>query len=94
MNRVKDDNETVRMTAVTIISKLIMEDMLRVKGTIADVALCIVDECAEIARMTEDFFRALTQKNNVIYNVLPDIISRLSNDTNQIDEDVFRKVLT
>ncbi|GLV35189.1 CAP-D2 condensin subunit [Carabus blaptoides fortunei] len=91
---VKDENETVRITAVTIISKLIMEDMLRVKGTIADVALCIVDECPEIVRMTEDFFRALTQKNNVIYNVFPDIVSRLSNDMNQINEDVFRKVLT
>lgn len=90
----KDEDETVRMTAVSILSKLIMEDMLRVKGTIADLALCIVDTSETIIQMTEEFFHLLSQKGNAIYNVLPDIISRLSNDKDQIDQETFKKVMT
>lgn len=67
--------------------------MLRVKETIADLALCIVDESPVIVKMTEEFFHLLAQKGNAIYNVLPDVFAKLSHDKNQIDQDIFKKVM-
>ncbi|VVC91230.1 unnamed protein product [Leptidea sinapis] len=73
-----DEELDVRQCAVKMLSFLVLHEMVRVKGQIADMALCCADSDARVANMTKVFFKQLSQKGNALYNVMPDIISRLS----------------
>lgn len=68
--------------------------MLRVKGNIAEVARCINDENEDIVQtVTRCFYSLSLQNPHPVYNILPDIISNMSNDAQQINEDEFRNVM-
>ena len=41
-------------------------------------ACCIVDSVDKIAGLAKLFFAELSKKGNTLYNVMPDIVSRLS----------------
>lgn len=71
------DNE-LRLTTVKILAHLISHEMILVRGQISDLAICIVDENLEIKTITQQFFKEIANKSNILYNALPDIISRLS----------------
>ena len=43
--------------------------------------------------MAKEFFSELAQKGNALYNVLPDIVSRLSDPDVGLPEEDFRAVL-
>lgn len=85
---------TVRLTAVKMLSHLILQEMIRVRGQLSDMAVCIVDENEEIRKVTKEFFKAIKDKSNILYNVLPDIISRLSPADALLQEDKFRSIMT
>lgn len=72
---------------------LILNDMIKVKGQISDMALLIVDDVEKISNMAKLFFTELARKGNALYNVMPDIISGLSNPEAGIEEDNFREVM-
>ena len=65
-----------------MLSHLILNDMLKAKGPISEIAKCLDDkEDERIADLAKLFFHELARKagdKNPIYNILPDIISRLS----------------
>ena len=67
--------------------------MIKVKGQISDMALLIVDDVEKISNMAKLFFTELARKGNALYNVMPDIISGLSNPEAGIEEDNFREVM-
>merc|ERR1719322_1873384 len=67
--------------------------MIKVKGQISDMALCIMDECDKIGNMAKLFFTELSRKGNALYNVMPDIVSRLSDPAAGIDEDKFKEIM-
>lgn len=83
----------VRLTAVKTISYLILQEMIRVRGQLSDLATCIVDENVEIQSATKEFFREIAHKQNILYNVLPDVISRLSSNDSPIEEEKFRIIM-
>jgi len=59
-------------------------------------ALCIGDDDDKISGLSKHFFSELSRKGNALYNVMPDIISRLSSsDNNQeaVAEDKFRSIM-
>lgn len=87
----KDD--TVRLTAVKMLSHLILQEMIRVRGQLSDMAVCIVDSNDQIRDVTREFFKAIKDKSNILYNVLPDIISRLSSADQQLEEHKFRTIM-
>lgn len=87
----KDDG--VRLTAIKILSHLILHEMIRVKGQIADLALCIVDGNEDIREITKSFFREIANKANILYNVMPDIISRLSDTALNIKEEDYQIIM-
>uniref|UniRef100_A0A1B0GH99 Condensin complex subunit 1 n=1 Tax=Lutzomyia longipalpis TaxID=7200 RepID=A0A1B0GH99_LUTLO len=76
-NSLHDENTRVRMTTVKMLSYLLMHEMIRVKGQISELALRLVDEDDEIRTSTEEFFKEVSVKSTILYNVMPDIISRL-----------------
>uniref|UniRef100_A0A4Y0API6 Condensin complex subunit 1 n=1 Tax=Anopheles funestus TaxID=62324 RepID=A0A4Y0API6_ANOFN len=88
-----EENVELRMTAVKMLSHLILHEMIRVKGQISDLALCIVDPVKEIRIITEQFFKEIANKSNILYNVLPDIISRLSDPNLQLEEEKYHIIM-
>ncbi|XP_075978130.1 CAP-D2 condensin subunit [Anticarsia gemmatalis] len=88
-----DEELEVRQCAVKMLSFLVLHEMVRVKGQIADMALCCADKDARVASMTRLFFKQLSQKGNALYNVMPDIISRLSDPELNVAEDQYRIIM-
>merc|ERR1719500_2479461 len=74
-------------------ANLIVNDMIKVKGQISDIACCIVDPVDKIAGLSKLFFAELAKKGNTLYNVMPDIVSRLSDSEVGIEEEAFRSVM-
>ncbi|KAG8271679.1 meiotic chromosome condensation [Homalodisca vitripennis] len=82
--RLRDESWKVRRNTLLVLSHLVTNEMVKVKGQISEVALCIVDENEEIVDLAKRFFSELSLKGNTLYNVLPDIISHLSNPASDV----------
>lgn len=55
--------------------------------------MCLVDKDAEIRSTTEVFFKEIANKANILYNVLPDIISRLSDPKLKLEEGKYQIIM-
>ncbi|VVB05952.1 unnamed protein product [Arabis nemorensis] len=78
--RLRDASVSVRKNAVLVLSHLILNDMMKVKGHINEMAICIEDDVERISSLAKLFFHELSKKgSNPIYNLLPDILGQLSN---------------
>ncbi|XP_076661535.1 CAP-D2 condensin subunit isoform X2 [Halictus rubicundus] len=91
--RLRDENLQVRSTCVRILSSLIMRDMVRVRGQISELALCITDDDTDIREEARQFFKAYSQKANALYNVVPDILSRLTDSDSDLNESDFQEIM-
>ncbi|XP_071858144.1 CAP-D2 condensin subunit [Bombus fervidus] len=91
--RLRDEDMNVRSTCVRVLSSLIMREMVRVRGQISELALCIIDKDPQIRQDAKQFFKALSQKGNALYNVMPDILSRLTDPDLDIRESDFQEIL-
>ncbi|CAH1432213.1 unnamed protein product [Lactuca virosa] len=79
-SRLHDPSVSVRTNAVLVLSHLILNDMMKVKGHINEMAMRLEDENERISNLAKLFFNELSKKgNNPIYNLLPDILGKLSN---------------
>ena len=87
----EDEDHRVRKNSLMVLTHLILNDMVKVKGHISNIALCMEDKDPKISDLSHLFFRELAQKGNTVYNVLPDMISNLTN-TN-VPETVFQKIM-
>ncbi|XP_072949314.1 condensin complex subunit 1 isoform X2 [Epargyreus clarus] len=88
-----DEELEIRQCAVKMLSFLVLHEMVRVKGQIADMALCCADKDPRVAAMTRLFFKQLSHKGNALYNVMPDIISRLSDPELDVPEEKYRVIM-
>jgi condensin complex subunit 1 len=86
----KSEDTLVRRSALKIISRLVLCDVMKAKEQISAIANLIVDDDEQIAHYSRHFFLELSKKLNAIYNVLPDIISRLSSGASEAN---FRIVM-
>ncbi|KAM0735683.1 Condensin complex subunit 1 [Formica fusca] len=91
--RLRDEDVNVRRTCVRMLSNLIMREMIRVKGQVSELALCIIDEDKQIQQDTKEFFNQLAQKGNALYNIVPDILSRLADPQLNLDEKRFQETI-
>lgn len=89
----QSEDVSVRRAALKILSRLVLCDILKAKDQISIMANLIVDEDEQISSYSRHFFQELSKKLNAIYNVLPDIISRLSDIKTGLDEENFRVVM-
>ncbi|KAF8043750.1 hypothetical protein BT93_A1921 [Corymbia citriodora subsp. variegata] len=77
--RLRDPSLSVRKNAVLVLSHLILNDMMKVKGYINEMAARLEDEDDRISSLAKLFFNELSKKgSNPIYNLLPDILGKLS----------------
>lgn len=88
-----DENRELRLTSVRILSHLISHEMILIKGQISDLAMCLVDKDDEIRISTEVFFKEIAHKSNILYNVLPDIISRLGDPNLNLEEGKYQIIM-
>ena len=91
--RLHDESVSVRSNTLTVLTHLILNDMIKVKGQISDMACCIVDSVDKIAGLAKLFFAELSKKGNTLYNVMPDIVSRLSDPEKGVEEEPFRTIM-
>jgi len=79
-----DPDSSVRKNALMVLTHLILNDMMKVKGHIAKVAVCLEDEDPRVSALARLFFHELAKKEykgtSPIYNLLPDILSNLSRE--------------
>ncbi|XP_061100310.1 condensin complex subunit 1 [Conger conger] len=91
--RLSDESSSVRQTAVTVLTQLVLKDVLKVKGQVSEVAILLIDAQPHIASLALNFFNELASKDNAIYNLLPDIISRLSDPERGMKEEDFHTIM-
>lgn len=92
----RDKDRQVRKHTLMVLTHLVLNDMVKVKANISDIARCIEDEDENIVNLTKSFFNELSRRatatNNPIYNLLPEILSRLSSSEDLSDES-FRNIM-
>ncbi|CAL1534663.1 unnamed protein product [Lymnaea stagnalis] len=90
--RLRDDSSHVRKTTLQVLTHLILNDMVKVKGQISELATCIVDPDDRISGLAKLFFHELAKKGTSMYN-MPDIISRLSDPDIGVEENNFHIII-
>ncbi|XP_070791467.1 condensin complex subunit 1 [Pituophis catenifer annectens] len=91
--RLRDSCQHVRRTAAMVMTHLILKDMVKVKGQVSEMAALLIDPEDEIVHLARNFFTELSNKDNAVYNLLPDIISRLSDADSGIEEQPFHTIM-
>jgi condensin complex subunit 1 len=91
--RLGDADRRVKKNALMVLTFLILNGMVKVKGQIAEMAKCIQDPDPGIADLAKLFFTELSTKDNAVYNNLPDMISTLSERAEEPDFRVIMKFL-
>uniref|UniRef100_A0A1A8NDX5 Condensin complex subunit 1 n=1 Tax=Nothobranchius rachovii TaxID=451742 RepID=A0A1A8NDX5_9TELE len=91
--RLSDEVPSVRQTAVTVLTQLVLKDVLKVKGQVSEVAVLLIDPEVHISSLALNFFNELSSKGNAIYNLLPDIISRLSDPERGMSSEDFNTIM-
>ncbi|KAM0749558.1 hypothetical protein T439DRAFT_315829 [Meredithblackwellia eburnea MCA 4105] len=86
-----DKDLTVKKNTLMVLTHLILNGMIKVKGQLGEMAKCLEDEDKRISDLAHLFFTELSTKEKAIYNNLPDIISHLSSGNSPVDEETFMK---
>ncbi len=81
--RLSDNHVAVRYNTLMTLTHLVLNDMIKVKGQVSHIVLCLVDPCAKVRGLANLFFNELSKRsNNPVYNLLGDIIGALSRGDN------------
>lgn len=67
-----DDDMVVKKNTLMVLTHLILNGMIKVKGQLGEMAKCLEDPDVRIADLAKLFFKELSTKDNAIYNNLPD----------------------
>lgn len=77
--RLSDECVSVRYNTLMVLTHLILNDMIKVKGQVSHVVMCLNDRSESIRDLAALFFVKLSERsNNPVYNLLGDIIATLS----------------
>ena len=87
----RDPNRCIKKQAVLVLSHLILNDMIKVKGQISDLVLMLEDKDQVLSDLVHAFFSELALKGSSLYNLLPDCISTLSGK--DIEQEKFENIM-
>ncbi|CAO1629165.1 unnamed protein product [Parajaminaea phylloscopi] len=88
-----DKDLGVKKHTLMVLTHLILNGMIKVKGQLGEMAKCLEDPEARVSDLAKLFFSELATKENAVYNNLPDIISHLSIGKHAVDEETFERTL-
>ncbi|KFD47762.1 hypothetical protein M513_11374, partial [Trichuris suis] len=91
--RLFDDNIQVRIACVSSVSHLILQDRIKPRIFIADMAICCMDDNPDVANMAKAFFKQYSEKEP-IYSAIAFIVERLSEDGSTVDLEKFKSIMT
>ncbi|CAG8579451.1 5283_t:CDS:10 [Ambispora gerdemannii] len=91
--RLADPDIMVKKNTLMVLTHLILNGMIKVKGQLGEMAKCLEDKDERISDLARLFFTELASKDNAVYNNLPDIISNLSSGENAVNEDSFKEIM-
>lgn len=60
--RLRDESIPVRKNTLLVLSHLILNDMIKVKGQISEMATCIIDDNTQISGLARVFFCDLAKR--------------------------------
>jgi len=60
--RLRDESTPVRKNTLLVLAHLILNDMIKVKGQISEMASCVIDDNAQIAGHARIFFSDLAKR--------------------------------
>jgi condensin complex subunit 1 len=67
-----DTNLIVKKNTLMVLTHLILNGMIKVKGQLGEMAKCVEDDERRVSDLAKLFFTELAGKDNAIYNNLPD----------------------
>jgi condensin complex subunit 1 len=67
-----DKDLVVKKNTLMVLTHLILNGMIKVKGQLGEMAKCVKDPDRRISDLAKLFFTELSTKENAIYNNLPD----------------------
>ncbi|TXT06039.1 hypothetical protein VHUM_03512 [Vanrija humicola] len=88
-----DPDPIVKKNTLMVLTHLILNGMIKVKGQLGEMAKCLEDPDQRIADLAKLFFSELSTKDNALYNNLQDVISHLSIGAHAVDEETFEKTM-
>ena len=91
--RLADSDNLVKKNTLMVLTHLILNGMIKVKGQLGEMAKCLEDEEQRISDLAKLFFTELALKDNVVYNNLPEIICNLSSGENPVNEESFKRII-
>lgn len=88
-----DKDLGVKKHTLMVLTHLILNGMIKVKGQLGEMAKCLEDPETRVSDLAKLFFSELATKENAVYNNLPDIISHLSIGKHAVDEETFERTM-
>ncbi|KIM23633.1 hypothetical protein M408DRAFT_77324 [Serendipita vermifera MAFF 305830] len=88
-----DKDLTVKKNTLMVLTHLILNGMVKVKGQLGEMAKCLEDEDRRVSDLAKLFFTELSTKDNAIYNNIQDVISHLSVGPHAVDEEIFQSTM-
>nr|ODN98900.1 condensin complex subunit 1 [Cryptococcus depauperatus CBS 7855] len=88
-----DSNLIVKKNTLMVLTHLILNGMIKVKGQLGEMAKCLEDPDQRISDLAKLFFTELSTKDNALYNNLQDVISHLSIGAHAVDEEMFERTM-
>jgi condensin complex subunit 1 len=88
-----DTSGSVKKNTLMVLTHLILNGMIKVKGQLGEMAKCLEDPDPRISDLAKLFFKELSTKDNALYNNLQDVISHLSVGKFKVDEESFEKTM-
>ncbi|KAL1500061.1 hypothetical protein AB1Y20_012738 [Prymnesium parvum] len=93
-SQLRDPNVRVRKNMLMVLTHLILNDMVKVKGQISEMALCMIDTDPKVASLARLFFTEFAKKgSSPVYNLLPDMVATLSAGS-RVDSSSFRDIMS
>ncbi|ORY31954.1 non-SMC mitotic condensation complex subunit 1-domain-containing protein [Naematelia encephala] len=88
-----DPDLVVKKNTLMVLTHLILNGMIKVKGQLGEMAKCLEDPDQRISDLAKLFFTQLSTKDNALYNNLQDVISHLSIGAHAVDEETFETTM-
>ncbi|WVF66251.1 hypothetical protein IAT40_000991 [Kwoniella sp. CBS 6097] len=88
-----DPDPVVKKNTLMVLTHLILNGMIKVKGQLGEMAKCLEDPDTRISDLAKLFFTELSTKDNALYNNLQDVISHLSIGDHKTDEETFERTM-
>jgi condensin complex subunit 1 len=76
-----DSDLIVKKDSLMVLTHLILNGMVKVKGQLGEMAKCVEDEEQRVSDLAKLFFKELSTKDNAIYNNVQDGMQVLHNES-------------